>query len=158
MVQLPATLEQAQCLATLQNVRAPGLSPAACVSVNISSLSMHCQHPSPALTAYTVNCSSKQLIKPGCTRKKKKKKSTYLGQGQAHLPDNPSLRPTAVYTYLMCSRCRTKGSHSPAPAASTPAQAAGQHPAPSADSWQQAPGSTLSSSCQLWQPCWGSSL
>lgn len=66
---------------------------------------------------------------------RKKKKSTYLGPVQeAHLPDNPSLRPTAVYTYLRCSRCRTKGSRSPAPAASTPARAA---PGSAADARQQ---------------------
>lgn len=48
----------------------------------------------------------------------KKEKRSYLGQIQAHLPDNPSLRPTAVDTYLRCSRCRTKGWASPAPATS----------------------------------------
>lgn len=53
---------------------------------------------------------------------------------EAHLPDNPSLRPTAVYTYLRCSRCRTKGSCSPAPAASTPARAA---PGSAADARRQ---------------------
>lgn len=53
----------------------------------------------------------KQPIKPSCTQRwgREGKKCRYLGQGQAHLPDNPGLHPTAVYTYLVCGRCGQKG-------------------------------------------------
>lgn len=145
VVQLPDTCGRAQCLATLQSAQAPAVSPVAFLRVNIPSRSGHCQPPSPPLPVCSVNCGSKQPIKPSCTRRREGEKGRYLGQGQAHLLDNPGLHPTAVYTYLMCGRCGTKGSQSPAaPAASTPAQGTGQHPAPpssSAGSWQQLPGS-----------------
>lgn len=123
-MQLPATSEQAQCLATPQNARAPGLSPVARVSVNISSPSRHRQHASPHPPHPPACLHCKLWFK---TANKKKRPRAYLGQVQAHLPDNPSLHPAAVYTYLTCSRCGTKGSPGPAPAA---AQAAGQRPAP----------------------------
>lgn len=109
----------------------------------------------------------KQPIKPSCTQRwgREGKKCRYLGQGQAHLPDNPGLHPTAVYTYLVCGRCRTKGSQSPAaPAASTLAQASRQHPAPpstSTGSWKQLPGSVAhhpapgSLGYSLWHPAEG---
>lgn len=158
VVQLPATCGRAQCLATLQGTQAPALSPVACPRVNIPILSGHCQPPSPTLPVCSVNCGSKQPIKPA-QGGGRGGKGRYLGQGQAHLLDNPGLHPTAVYTYLMGGRCGTKGSQSPtAPAASTPAQATRQHTAT-----PQAPGSSSQGAWPTTLPLapwggWGSSL
>lgn len=106
LVQLAATWGWAQCLATPHSTRAPAPSPQREHSRPKRALPA----PRPPRPACSVTCGSKHPIKPSCTEGVGgSKKGSYLGQGQAHLPANPGLHPTAVYTHLACGRCGTKG-------------------------------------------------
>lgn len=106
LVQLAATWGWAQCLATPHSTQAPAPSPQREHSWPKRALPA----PRPPRPACSVTCGSKHPIKPSCTeRVGGSKKGSYLGQGQAHLPANPGLHPTAVYTHLACGRCGTKG-------------------------------------------------